>query len=174
MTEPLPASQVPKGQGPLRQEPPLFRAVLTPHRSLGPRGFMVLMGALCVVSFGTGLMFYLLGAWPVLGFMGLDIALIYAAFRLNFRALRLYETVDLTEEALTVTRVDPAGREQSWRFNPYWVRLKLEPRIGRSTELSITSHGNRLVLASFLTDSEREDFALALSSALFSARGPAG
>ena len=86
---------------------------------------MVLMAAVCAVSFGTGLFFYLLGAWPVIGFMGLDVALIYVAFKLNFRALRLYETVDLTHDALTVTRVAPSGKAQSWSFNPYWVRLSL-------------------------------------------------
>ncbi|HEX5931843.1 MAG TPA: DUF2244 domain-containing protein [Methyloceanibacter sp.] len=144
--------------------------MLTPHRSLGPKGFMVLMAAVCVVSFATGLFFFLLGAWPVIGFMGLDVALIYVAFRLNFRALKLYETVDLTQDALTVTRVAPSGKSQSWSFNPYWVRLSLQPRLGRSSELSLASHGKRLVFASFLSDAEREDFASALSSALASAR----
>ena len=133
---------------------------------------MVLMAAICIVSFGTGLLFFMLGAWPVIGFMGLDVALIYLAFKLNFRALRRYETVDLTDDALTVTRVEPSGRAQAWTFNPYWVRLRLQPRVGRSTELSIASHGQRLVFASFLTDSEREDFARALSSALSDARSP--
>ena len=147
-----------------------FRAVLTPHRSLGPKGFMVLMAAIGVASFATGLFFFLLGAWPVIGFMGLDVLLIYIAFKLNFRALRLYETVDLTDDALTVTRVAPSGEAQSWSFNPYWVRLSLQQRLGRSSELSIASHGNRLVFASFLTDDEREDFASALSTALVAAR----
>ena len=167
MTEANTAIQEPSGRDPSR-----FSAVLTPHRSLGPKGFMVLMAAVCLVSFGTGLFFYLLGAWPVIGFMGLDVALIYAAFRLNFRALRLYETVDLTEDALTVTRVAPSGQSQSWSFNPYWVRLSVKPRIGRSSELSIASHGKRLVFASFLTDEEREDFASALSSALSGGKSP--
>jgi uncharacterized membrane protein len=144
--------------------------VLTPHRSLGPKGFMILMTAVCVVSFATGLLFYLLGAWPVIGFMGLDVLLIYIAFKLNFRALRLYETVDLTDDALTVTRVAPSGKAQSWSFNPYWVRLSLQQRLGRSSELSLASHGRRLVFASFLSDDEREDFASALSSALTAAR----
>src|SRR3989304_2510819 len=167
MTEANTAIQEPSGRDPSR-----FSAVLTPHRSLGAEGFMVVMAAVCLVSFGTGLFFYLLGAWPVIGFMGLDVALIYAAFRLNFRALRLYETVDLTEDALTVTRVAPSGRSQSWSFNPYWVRLSGKPRIGRSSELSIASHGKRLVFASFLTDEEREDFASALSSALSDGKSP--
>lgn len=133
---------------------------------------MVLMAAICCVSFGTGLLFFMLGAWPVIGFMGLDVLLIYVAFKLNFRALRLYETVDLTPEALTVTRVKPSGKEQVWTFNPYWVRLKLDSRVGRSSELSLSSHGDRLVLASFLTDAEREDFALALGAALAEAKSP--
>jgi uncharacterized membrane protein len=162
MTEPNPALQ----------EPSRFNAVLTPHRSLGPTGFAVLMAGVCLVSFGTGLLFYLLGAWPVIGFMGLDVALIYIAFKLNFRALRLYETVDLTQHTLTVTRVTPSGQSQSWRFNPYWVRLSVQERVGRSSELSIASHGERLVFGSFLTDEEREDFASALGSALSAARSP--
>jgi uncharacterized membrane protein len=161
-------------QDPSQLDPSRFSAVLMPHRSLGPQGFMVLMAAVCVVSFATGLFFFLLGAWPVIGFMGLDVALIYLAFKLNFRALSRYETVDLTEDALTITRVAPSGRSQSWSFNPYWVRLSLEPRLGRSSELSLASHGKRLVFASFLTDAEREDFASALSVALASTRGAGG
>ena len=149
-----------------------FAAILTPHRSLGPKGFAVLMSAVCMVSFGTGLLFYLIGAWPVVGFMGLDVALIYIAFKLNYRAARLYETVDLTPNTLTVTRVQPSGKVESWTFNPYWVRLRLEDRIGRSSELSIASHGKRLVFATFLTDPEREDFAQALTAAISANKAP--
>jgi uncharacterized membrane protein len=149
-----------------------FAAILTPHRSLGPKGFAVLMSAVCMVSFGTGLLFYLIGAWPVVGFMGLDVALIYIAFKLNYRAARLYETVDLTPNTLTVTRVQPSGKAESWSFNPYWARLRLEDRIGRSSELSIASHGKRLVFATFLTDPEREDFAQALAAALSTNKAP--
>ena len=136
-------------------------------------GFMILMSAVCLMSFGTGLLFYLIGAWPVIGFMGLDVLLIYVAFKLNYRAGRLYETVDLKEDALTVTRVQPSGKAESWRFNPYWVQLKLEPRVGRSSELSLVSHGTRLSFAGFLSDHEREDFAEALGTALIAARTPA-
>ena len=84
-------------------------------------------------------------------------------------AIHAYVRV-LTDEALTVTRVAPSGQAESWSFNPYWVRLTLQPRLGRSSELSLSSHGKRLVFASFLTDDEREDFASALASALTAAR----
>ena len=89
-----------------------FRAVLYPHRSLGPTGFLILMSAIGGVSFVTGMAFLLKGAWPVFGFFGLDVALIYAAFKLNYRSGRLYETVELTPEALTVTRVHPVRQSR--------------------------------------------------------------
>ena len=133
---------------------------------------MVLMTAVSAVSFGTGLLFYMLGAWPVIGFMGLDVLLIYIAFKANFRALRVYETVDLTPETLTVTRVPPKGEALSWRFNPYWVRVQVDERVGRTSELSLASHGKRLVFGAFLTDPEREEFADALKTALRAARDP--
>ncbi|MDJ0512521.1 MAG: DUF2244 domain-containing protein [Methyloceanibacter sp.] len=166
MTETLTQSQGPEGPD------ARFQAVLSPHRSLGPRGFVIFMLAVSVIAFGAGLMFFMMGAWPVLGFMGLDVLLIYVAFRINFRALRVYETVALTDDALTVTRVAPNGKEQSWRFNPYWVRVHVDERVGLSSELSLASHGKRLVFGAFLTDPEREDFAAALKAALREARAP--
>ena len=148
------------------QEESRFRALLTPHRSLGPKGFLILMCFISGISFSAGLMFWIMGAWPIMGFFGLDVALIYIAFRASYKAGRLHETVKLTDEALTVTRVQPSGRKQSWTFNPYWVRIAVEPRVGLCSEMSLTSHGQKLVFGAFLTDDEREEFAGALRSAI--------
>lgn len=143
-----------------------FRAVLYPHRSLGPRGFLILMLAIGAVSFITGMVFLLMGAWPVFGFFGLDVALIYIAFRLNYRSGRIYETVELTREALTVTRVHPSGRQESFAFNPYWVRVHLAEGPQGRTDLRLASHGDEFAFARFLTDDERRDFSNALAGAL--------
>jgi uncharacterized membrane protein len=151
-----------------------FSAVLTPHRSLGPRGFIILMTAIGIVSFGTGLAFILTGAWPVFGFFGLDFLLIYLAFKLNYRSAKLYETVELDPNVLRVTRVHPSGRQESWEFNPYWVRLELEEDDqGDQSALKLRSHGRELVVGGFLSEDERRDFAQALNGALFKARSGA-
>jgi len=148
-----------------------FRAVLTPYRSLGPAGFLILMSALAAISFVTGMVFFLAGAWPVLGFFGLDVLLIYIAFRLNYRSGRLYETVELTPERLLVTRVHPSGRTEAFDWNPYWARVRLREWPDGRTALSIAERGKEHVFARFLTDGERREFATALERALLEARG---
>jgi uncharacterized membrane protein len=151
-----------------------FRAILLPHRSLGRKGFILLMSVVSAVSIGTGLVFYTLGAWPVLGFCGLDILLIYGAFKLNYRAAKLRELVELTESELRLTRIYPSGRSQSWSFNPYWVRLELEQFETDADRLSLRSHGRVLIFGNFLSDEEKRGFADALSAALRILKGRAG
>ncbi|WP_088348432.1 MULTISPECIES: DUF2244 domain-containing protein [Rhodomicrobium] len=148
-----------------------FSAVLLPHRSLGRKGFITLMSVISGVSFLTGIAFYLKGAWPVFGFFGLDVLLVYGAFKLNYRAARLYETVELTDEQLTVTRIHPSGRAESWSFNPYWVRLELEEIDNAANRLSLRSHGRELRIGTFLSDDEKRGFAHALGAALYDVRG---
>ena len=145
--------------------------VLHPHRSLTPRGFLILMAFISAVSFIAGMAFLLMGAWPVFGFFGLDVALVYLAFKLNFKAGRMYETIDISPSALTLTRVDPAGRRQTFQFNPYWARVRLSQLApdGR-TALSLAAHGQEVPFASFLTDDERSGLAQALTDALLKAR----
>jgi uncharacterized membrane protein len=152
-------------------EPEPFRALLTPHRSLGPKGFLALMLALGGVSFVTGMLFLAVGAWPVLGFLGLDVLLVYVAFRLNYRSGRRYETLELTPARFVLTRVHPSGRQEQHECNPYWARVSLREWPDGRTALSVISRGTELAFGSFLTDDERRDLAVALREALLTVRG---
>jgi len=152
------------------QDQRAFRAILHPHRSLGPTGFLILMSAIGGVSFVTGMVFLAMGAWPVFGFFGLDVALVYVAFKLNYRSGRLHELIELTPETLTVTRVHPCGKRESFDFNPYWVRVRLAEGPQGRTDLRLASHGKEMSFGRFLTDDEKRDFSHALSGALIQAR----
>lgn len=154
-----------------KQSGPATQFVLHPHRSLSRRGFVILMSALGLVSFIAGVAFCLIGAWPVMGFFGLDVALIYWAFKVNYRDGWAYETVDVTPDVLTLTRVEPDGRKQTSEVNPYWARVSLTTdRPDGRTSLRIIAQGRELLLGQFLTDDERREFASALTSALQDAR----
>jgi uncharacterized membrane protein len=148
-----------------------MRFVLHPHRSLNPRGFLILMTALGVVSFITGVAFCMIGAWPVMGFFGLDVALVYLAFKLNYRSGHAYEIVDLSPDVLTLTRVQANGAREAIEVNPYWARVSLTTdRPDGRNSLRIIAQGRELLLGQFLTDDERRDFAAALTGALQTAR----
>ena len=158
----------------LAAEPTLFSALLTPHRSLGGVGFVVLMSVIAVVSFAGGVAFYLIGAWPVGFFFGLDAVLIYFAFRVNYRAADAYEEVTVTPSELRVKKVTHQGKVSEWSLNPVWVRIERETHEEFGLmRLLLVAHGRKLAVGSFLGPNERESFAVALAAAIGEAkRGP--
>ena len=155
-------------------EPEIFSAVITPHRSLGSTGFLILMLGVGGISFAAGMVFLALGAWPVMGFFGLDVLLIYWAFRANYRAARAYEQVTVTASTLHVRKVTHQGKVAEWTLNPVWTQLDRQTHEDFGIErLFLVSRGRRLAIAGFLGAKEKEDFAAALSAALGEAkRGP--
>jgi uncharacterized membrane protein len=156
------------------QETAIFAAVLTPHCSLSRHGFRLLMIVLTAISFASGMAFVLMGAWPVFGFLGLDVLLLYAALELSYRRARAYEQVTVTASELTVRQVSHRGRVREWTLNPLWVRLdKVVHEEFGIERLFLVSHGRRFAIAGFLGPQEKESFAHALLAALGEAkRGP--
>ncbi|MGH6707885.1 MAG: DUF2244 domain-containing protein [Bradyrhizobium sp.] len=156
---------------PLAAQPKLFSARLTPHRSLNRTGFLVLMAFLCAVSFVAGLAFLLMGAWPVLGFFGLDVLVIYGAFRVNYRRGDASEEITVTPSELRVRRVSHRGHVVEWVLNPLWVRLDQKTHAEFGIErLYLVSKGRHVSVGNFLGPDEKASFAKALMAALQSAR----
>jgi uncharacterized membrane protein len=150
---------------------PFFSARLTPYRSLGPGGFAVLMGAMCAVSFVGGVAFWMIGAWPVVGFFGLDVLVVWIAFRLSYRQARAVEEVHVSVTDIRLVRTSAAGRVTEVHLNPAWARLDVrrvedEGVVG----LALVSHGRSETVGSFLNPPDRESFAEALGRALATAR----
>ena len=150
---------------------PILAIVLTPYRSLSQRGFAVVMSVVAGMMLLTGIVFFAMGAWPVVGFLGLDIALVFAAFRLNFRSARAAQEIHLTRAALTVRDITPSGRRTETTFNPYWARLEITRRPEHGiVDLRLASHGLRLAIGGFLPLPERELVAARLQAALAEVR----
>jgi len=155
-------------------EPTLFSAIITPHRSLSGKGFLLVMALVGGLSFIGGVFFFLLGAWPVLGFLGLDVVLVYWAFRANYRAAAAFEEVTVAPSELRLRRVSHRGEVAEWTLNPVWTRLDREKHEEFGLlKLFLVSRGRKFPIAGFLSPKERESFAAALSTALGEARrGP--
>ena len=155
-------------------EPTLFSAIITPHRSLSGTGFLAVMALVGGLSFIGGMFFFLLGAWPVIGFLGLDVVLVYWAFRANYRAAAAFEEIMVTPSELRLRRVSHRGEVAEWTLNPLWTKLDRETNEEFGLlKLFLVSRGRKFPVAGFLSPKERESFAAALSTALGEARrGP--
>lgn len=129
---------------------------------------VVLFALICSIA---SLLFTAAGAWPVALFLGVDVALLYLAFRLNTRDARRYETVQVSRSAVTLTQYDVRGRSRYRDFAPSWVRVELSESGDGRTVLALASGPERMVFGEFLTDDERRDFAGVLDDAILRARG---
>jgi uncharacterized membrane protein len=143
-----------------------WETILRPHRSLPPRGFHILMLLLTAVSFVCGVMFIRMGAWPVCGFFGVDVLLVYGAFRLSYRSGRRRETLRLADDDFTVERVSVRGEARFWRFQAFWLRVRLVERTEDMNRLLVSSHGKSLAVGGFLSAAERRDLAADIEAAL--------
>lgn len=148
-------------------ERPVFAAELFPYRSLGPKGFRVLLlisGAVCLMY---GMFFIATGAWPIGFFFGLDFALLYGAFWLNYRSGKAREEVIVSRTDVAIRKFAPSGRIVEHHFNPFWARflVRRHDEIG-ILSMQITGEGRRTDIGSFLNPDDRESFAKAFKRAL--------
>jgi len=150
-----------------------FDAVLSPNRSLPNAGFLAVMAIVIGANFVFGVYFYAIGAWPVIGFCGLDVFLVWLAFKLSYRQGRLRERVRIASGDMRVSRILPSGHESRWRIEPYWARVVIDNPERHESRVRVVSKGRSLVLGAFLSPDERMEFGRALASALAKVRGGA-
>jgi uncharacterized membrane protein len=140
-------------------------AVLTPNRSLSRKGLARLLGGFALLNMALSLAFIAQGAYPVVGFLALDVGLLWFALRMNARAGREEERVRVSPEYLHVYRRDPKGRAAHWVVSPLWAQVSND-----ETAVRIRSAGKTVLVGQFLSPEEREAFCTALGRALQQAR----
>jgi uncharacterized membrane protein len=150
---------------------PLFAARLTPHRSLSPKGVKIVCGLAAALLLLPGLIFYLLGAWPVVGFMGLDVAALYWALTVSLRDGRRAEQVTLWADRLELRRISPKGEETLETYNPFYTRLAIDLDFDeRTTAIRLKTPQGEVPVGAFLNPQDKASFARAFGAALKQAR----
>ena len=131
-----------------------------PHRSLSKRGFAIVMLTLGGFAFAIGLGFFLLGAWPVIGFLGLELFVVWLAFKLNYRAAKRNQSITVTEKNVQIETTHPNGTKESNSFPTAWIKISVTPE-GPPTiksryqqKIIAASHGQSTIIAEFLHPAE--------------------
>lgn len=153
------------------QAKPLFAATLTPHRSLTPRGQRIVIGIVAVLAALPGLILSRLGAWPVLGFMGLDVLGVWWALSASSKQERAFEEVTLWPDHLDIRQVSAKGKEAKFSFNPFFVRLVLDrDHDERTHAIRLKTKDSELEIGAFLNPDDKASFAQVFGTALKKAR----
>ena len=153
------------------QAKPIFAATLTPHRSLSPTGKRVVIGLVAALALVPGIVFYIAGAWPVVGFMGLDVLAIWIALTVSTRTGKQQEIVSLWPGALEVKKIDAKGSEQLLSFAPETIRFVIDRDFNERVQaLWIRERDGRVQLGAFLSAEEKLSFSKAFGAALRKAR----
>ncbi|MFS2325848.1 DUF2244 domain-containing protein [Brucella sp. H1_1004] len=163
--------QHPDGANPDNFDRPIFSALLTPYRSLGRTGFRLLMSALILCWLFVCILFWSIGAWPIVGFFGLDVLAIYLAFRWNYRSANAREEISVSRLALHIRKYEPSGKMIAHEFHPFWSRFRIarKPEFG-ITSMHVESREKRVPIGGFLNPDDRESFATAFRDALAQSR----
>lgn len=144
-----------------------FATSLKPHRSLSAEGFRFVMMGAVAANVVIALPLFVMGAWPVFGFMGLDIFLLWWLFQRSYFDARRTETLTLTDRDLVVVRIAPDGEREELRLDSYWLKVE-----ATEERLVVTSRGNRVVIGRFLGPEERLRVTEQLKAAIAAMRSP--
>jgi uncharacterized membrane protein len=147
---------------------PVFSATISPHRSLSPLGFAILLSVVAALNLAGGVFFWYLGAWPVVGFMGLDVALVWLAFRWSYRRAERHENLLVTATDLQLSRFARNRLVERISFPRGFVHVDIQhdPERDLIGRLYLRSRGHAYEVGSFLGGHERLDLARALNRAL--------
>lgn len=152
----------------------LYQAVLHPHRSMTLRGARLVVVLVACASIVASIPFLIMGFWPVAGFYGLDVALLWFALRTNVTEAQGYEEVQVSPLELLLRKVPVRGLPAEFRFNPVWTKLqRFEHHEFGVQHLSLVSRGQSVSVGHFLSPDEKAILHEGLSAALATARrGP--
>ena len=151
---------------------PVFEALLYPRRSLGRRGYLILTIGTAAIIGGYALVFLLMGAWPIFGFLGGEWFLFWYLFTHHHRGNARSERIRLYSDHLLFERRDANGAGVIARLQPYWLNVVLEETPGQVPRVLLAARAAREEIGAALGEAERRDLAQALRAALWRMRNP--
>lgn len=145
------------------------RYALTARRnnSLSTAGRLLAFGFILAVSLGVALAFgVVFGAWLILPFAGLEMLVLYLAFRYVERHAEDYEHVTIEGDRVHVEVLD-GGHRRQFEFNRCWAQVVCA---GDGSRLALRSHGRDLEIGRHLNQEQRLAVARELKLTLRGAR----
>ena len=134
----------------------LIKLRLEPSKSLRPEGanlILVILGGFGLVISGSFMVF---GAWPVFGFMALDVLLIYIAFQAQYRRSNRGQEITISNDKIEIKYFKGGVCVKTILLNKYWAKLEQFNCFNRRSKLMFSSHGKFSEIGEFLSLKEKQ------------------
>ena len=134
----------------------LIKLRLEPSKSLRPEGAKLVL--LTLGSFGLIISgcFMVFGAWPVFGFMALDVLLIYIAFQAQYRRSNRGQEITISNDKIEIKYFKGGVCVKTILLNKYWAKLEQFNCFNRRSKLMFSSHGKFSEIGEFLSLKEKQ------------------
>jgi len=139
-----------------------FSLLARRNNSLSSAGRHLVFATLFAVSMGIAVAFAALGAWLILPFAGLEMGVLFLAFRYVDRRAADYERIAIDGDRVRIERLE-VGRMARHEFNRCWTRLVVARDGGR---LALRSHGREIEIGRYRDDAQRRALARELGRRL--------
>ena len=106
------------------------------------------------------------GAWPVFGFFGLDVLLVYIFFKINFKSGKKKEVITLTKNKLIIKIYNSEKTFKTFKLDSNWLKINLIKLKNHTNKLQISSKNKSIIIGSFLRYQEKIDVIYSLEKAL--------
>jgi uncharacterized membrane protein len=138
-------------------DPPRYVHLSTPNRSLDVAARRWVLAAIAATTLGIAAFATAIGAWPVMPFAGLELALLALAFRVLESHDADFERLEIGEHEV---RVEVREARSITRFEAHlpWARVVLRERGARCT-LQLAYAGRSVSLGRMLSDEGRRRLA---------------
>ena len=136
---------------------PPYVHVSVPNRSLAPFGRRLVLGMIATSTFGVAAGAAMIGAWPVMPFAGLEVALVALAFRVVQLHDEDFERLEIDEHEI---RIEARRATKVTRFVAYrpWAKVVVRDSGMRCT-LRLAYRGRSEPLGRLLSDEGRRALA---------------
>lgn len=134
----------------------LIKLRLEPSKSLRPEGanlILVILGGFGLVISGSFMVF---GAWPVFGFMALDVLLICIAFQAQYRRSNRGQEITISNDKIEIKYFKGGVCVKTILLNKYWAKLEQFNCFNRRSKLMFSSHGKFSEIGEFLSLKEKQ------------------
>ena len=131
-----------------------YLITLSPNSSLTGIYRIIFLASISFVCVGIATVFYFFGAYLILPFAGIEIAILLIAFYLSFKWSSRKELIYISQEVVKIEKGTHKA-EYLWEEFRTFTSFQIEKDANKSLRLSFRSKGDDVIVGDFLNEDDK-------------------